>query len=49
MAHTEALTHAAGCYKLSLTSNNERDPAHAFYRHIGYNNSHKGFTRYPEE
>jgi GNAT superfamily N-acetyltransferase len=46
MTHAEKLAREAGCYKVSLTSNNKRDPAHAFYRHIGYTNSHKGFTRY---
>ncbi len=49
MARAEALAQEAGCYKVSLTSNNKRDPAHAFYNHIGYTNSHKGFTRYLEE
>lgn len=37
---------AAGCYKLSLTSHNNRAPAHAFYARIGFTNSHKGFTQY---
>jgi GNAT superfamily N-acetyltransferase len=46
MAHAEKLAQEAGCYKVSLTSNNKRVPAHAFYNHIGYTNSHKGFTRY---
>ena len=46
MAHAEGLAREAGCYKLSLTSNLKREPAHAFYHHIGYTNSHKGFTRY---
>jgi GNAT superfamily N-acetyltransferase len=48
MAHAEALARAAGCYKVSLTSNHKRDRAHAFYAHIGYASSHKGFTRYIE-
>jgi GNAT superfamily N-acetyltransferase len=48
MEHAERLARAAGCYKLSLTSNKRRAPAHAFYEHIGYTNSHRGFTRYFE-
>lgn len=46
MEHAERLAREAGCYKLSLTSNIKRTPAHAFYEHIGYANSHRGFTRY---
>jgi GNAT superfamily N-acetyltransferase len=46
MRHAERIADAAGCYKISLTSNLKRAPAHAFYERIGYHNTHKGFTRY---
>lgn len=46
MRHAEQVAEAAGCYKVSLTSNVKRAPAHAFYERIGYRNTHKGFTRY---
>ncbi len=46
MRHAEAIADAADCYKVSLTSNLKRPPAHAFYERIGYRNTHKGFTRY---
>jgi GNAT superfamily N-acetyltransferase len=48
MRHAERLADEAGCYKLSLTSNVKRAPAHAFYESIGYHNTHRGFTRYAE-
>ncbi len=37
---------AAGCYKISLTSRNERADAHRFYRANGYEPRHQGFSRY---
>src|SRR5215217_1832717 len=46
MEHAERLARAAGCYKLGLTSNNKRAPAHAFYESLGFDQSHKGFTMY---
>jgi GNAT superfamily N-acetyltransferase len=49
MAEAERLAQEAGCYKVGLTSNNKRAPAHAFYETIGYTHTHKGFTRYVEE
>jgi GNAT superfamily N-acetyltransferase len=48
MAEAERLAREAGCYKVALTSNNKRAPAHAFYETIGYANTHRGFTRYFE-
>jgi len=38
----------AGCYKVSLTSNMKRAPAHAFYERLGYRPTHRGFTWYLE-
>jgi GNAT superfamily N-acetyltransferase len=46
MAHGEDLVRARGCYKVSLTSNNQRPKAHEFYLHLGYSASHQGFTKY---
>jgi GNAT superfamily N-acetyltransferase len=46
MDHAETRARAAGCYKLALMSNVKRAPAHAFYQSIGFEPTHKGFTRY---
>jgi GNAT superfamily N-acetyltransferase len=40
------LARDAGCYKVSLTSNNRRAAAHRFYERIGFTGTHRGFTRY---
>jgi GNAT superfamily N-acetyltransferase len=32
-----------GCYRLQLTSNNERPDAHRFYESMGFHASHRGF------
>jgi GNAT superfamily N-acetyltransferase len=40
------LAREAGCYRVSLMSNNRRGGAHEFYRRIGFTESHHGFTRY---
>jgi GNAT superfamily N-acetyltransferase len=49
MTHAEELARTHGCYKVSLTSNNKRQEAHEFYKHIGYSASHQGFTKYSNE
>jgi len=49
MAEADRLAQEAGCYKVALTSNNKRAPAHTFYETIGYANTHRGFTRYFDE
>jgi len=49
MEHADMLAREAGCYKIGLTSNNKRAPAHAFYESLGFDQSHKGFTMYLEE
>lgn len=36
MAHAIEQAHAAGCYKLALSSNAKRASAHAFYRSLGF-------------
>jgi GNAT superfamily N-acetyltransferase len=35
-----------GCYKLSLSSGNQRLDTHRFYERIGFRNSSKGFSVY---
>ena len=49
MEHAVRLAREAGCYKVSLTSHNNRAEAHAFYSAIGFTNSHRGFTLYSDE
>ncbi len=34
---------AAGCYRVQLTSNNDRVDAHRFYERLGFVPSHRGF------
>jgi GNAT superfamily N-acetyltransferase len=46
MEDAVARARAAGCYKVGLTSNSRRAPAHAFYTSIGFEPTHQGFTRY---
>jgi GNAT superfamily N-acetyltransferase len=36
MEHARALCRAAGCYKMALSSNLKREPAHAFYDALGF-------------
>jgi N-acetylglutamate synthase-like GNAT family acetyltransferase len=36
----------AGCYRVSLMSNLRRTDAHRFYKRIGFDHSHAGFTKY---
>lgn len=38
-----SIARAAGCYKLTLTSNNQRSDAHRFYEGAGFKQSHRGF------
>ena len=45
MAHAEELAKRHGCYKVTLTSNNNRADAHRFYESIGYQRSHQGMTK----
>jgi GNAT superfamily N-acetyltransferase len=44
--HAVELARKKGCYKLSLTSNLQREEAHRFYESAGLTHSHKGFTIY---
>jgi GNAT superfamily N-acetyltransferase len=39
-----AIAKAAGCYKLSLTTNVKRPRAHRFYERMGWRRSHFGYT-----
>ncbi len=48
MERAEQLARAAGCCKISLTSNRRRADAHRFYDRLGYIATHRGFTKYPE-
>ena len=43
LREAEALARAAGCYKLSLTSNKQRAEAHRFYGRLGFRATHEGF------
>jgi len=36
MQHAIAQCRAAGCYKMSLSTNLKREPAHAFYESLGF-------------
>lgn len=44
MAEAVRKAREAGCYRVSLASNNRRTDAHRFYERIGFHASHKGFT-----
>jgi GNAT superfamily N-acetyltransferase len=43
MQRARELAQAAACYKLTLTSNKERDDAHRFYQRLGFRATHEGF------
>jgi GNAT superfamily N-acetyltransferase len=45
LAHAEALAHERGCYRVQLTSRNERLDAHRFYRARGYDQVSQGFKK----
>ncbi len=45
MAEIEARARAAGAGLVQLTSDKRRDRAHAFYRRLGYDQSHEGFKK----
>jgi GNAT superfamily N-acetyltransferase len=42
-AVSQAASH--GCYRVQLTSNKARDPAHRFYERHGFVRTHEGFKR----
>ena len=46
MAEAVRMAREAGCYRVSLMSNNRRNRAHQFYSRIGFDSSHQGFTTY---
>jgi GNAT superfamily N-acetyltransferase len=41
--HAVRLARDAGCYKVSLTSNKQRQDAHRFYDRLGFKRSHEAF------
>ncbi len=43
IGHAIALAGEAGCRLVQLTSDKRRDRAHAFYRRLGFQQSHEGF------
>lgn len=45
VAKAEELAREAGCTRIELTSNNRRVEAHKFYESLGYEVSHKRFTK----
>jgi GNAT superfamily N-acetyltransferase len=46
MREAMRLAREDGCYKLSLSSGNQRLDTHRFYERIGFRNSSKGFSVY---
>ncbi len=46
MERADVLAETHGCYKLGFTSNQRRADAHRFYERLGYQVTHRGFTRY---
>ena len=49
MAEVVRRAKEAGCYKVTLTSNLRRAAAHRFYERLGFQHTHKGFTRHLRE
>jgi len=47
MAEARRIARASGSYKLSLTSNVQRDWAHRFYENLGVVATHRGYTTEP--
>lgn len=47
MEEARRIARASGSYKLSLTSNAQRDWAHRFYERLGFRETHKGYTVEP--
>ena len=45
IAAAEEHAAAQGCYRIQLTSNNQRLDAHRFYVRLGYDQSHQGFKK----
>jgi GNAT superfamily N-acetyltransferase len=46
MEGVEQKARELGCYKVSFTSNAKRTNAHAFYEHLGFNPTHRGYSKY---
>jgi GNAT superfamily N-acetyltransferase len=46
MDYVIAQSKEAGCYKIMLTSDKRREPAHEFYRSLGFEASAHGFRLY---
>ncbi len=49
LAHAEAFARARGCYRIQLTSRNERVDAHRFYVRHGYEPMSQGFKKSLDE
>lgn len=45
MGAAEEFARQHGCYRVQLTSNNQRLDAHRFYVRLGYDQSHQGFKK----
>lgn len=45
MGFVEEIARVRGCYRLQLTSRNERVDAHRFYRSLGYDQMSQGFKK----
>jgi GNAT superfamily N-acetyltransferase len=46
LAEIDRRARAAGCYRVQLTSRNEREDAHRFYRREGYSQNSQGFKKF---